>query len=71
MLLFRSRGESARFFLPYNKQKHKPEDPEQSMRDINEKVLLFLRNLKEITFINVVTGNSWYLERKELVIDSE
>ncbi|MCL6579572.1 MAG: DUF3883 domain-containing protein, partial [Candidatus Bathyarchaeota archaeon] len=53
------------FFLPYDKNKHKPEDLEQSMRDINEKVLLFLRNLKEITFIDVVTGNRWYLERKE------
>jgi hypothetical protein len=54
------------FILPYDQNKHKPEDLEQSMKDIDEKVLLFLSNLKEIVFINVATGNKWYLERKEL-----
>jgi hypothetical protein len=54
------------FTLPYDKNKHKVEELEQIMKDINEKVLLFLKNLKEITFINIITGNKWYLERKEL-----
>lgn len=53
------------FILPYDNSKHKPENIEDSMKEIDEKTLLFLPNLTEITFMNTISGHSWYLERSE------
>jgi len=54
------------FILPYDFDKHTPEDLEKSMISLDEKILLFLSNIKEITFANTVSDKGWYLEQKEL-----
>ena len=53
------------FILPYNSKNRNTGNIESIMQAINEKALLFLPHLKEIEFTNTVSGNKWYLEKKE------
>jgi hypothetical protein len=53
------------FILPYNSKNRNTGNIENIMQAVNEKALLFLPHLKEIVFLNTVSGNKWYLEKKE------
>ena len=60
-----SPDKGAWFILPYNSKNRNTNNIENIMKAVNEKALLFLPHLKEIVFTNTVSGNKWYLEKKE------
>lgn len=60
-----SPNRGAWFILPYNSKNRNIENIESIMQAVNERALLFLPHLKEIVFSNAVSGNNWYLEKKE------